>query len=139
MVQNLFLILSIHLGCKLSPPPHFTLWRWSLSFAGRGAGRAVRPYVESLALVELEPRFPRMPMTVAYPFSCRVAATLRWYRRRLNDTKRSRGPKINRNKSSGLRLGSWKGVALPGPFSWTDGPFRIFGVWFGPDLQLEKI
>ena len=48
------------------------------------------------------------------------------------------GAKINRDKSSGLRLGAWKGVALPGPFSWTDGPVRILGVWFGPDLQLEK-
>ena len=26
---------------------------------------------------------------------------------------------------------------LPGPFHWSDGPVRILGVWFGPDLQLE--
>ncbi len=48
------------------------------------------------------------------------------------------GAKINRDKSSGLRLGAWKGVDLPGRFGWTDGPVRILGVWFGPDLQLEK-
>ena len=48
------------------------------------------------------------------------------------------GAKINREKSVGLRLGSWKGCALPGPFSWTDGPCKILGVWYGPDLQLEK-
>lgn len=29
--------------------------------------------------------------------------------------------KINRNKFSGLRLGSWKGVVLPGPFRSCDG------------------
>ena len=27
---------------------------------------------------------------------------------------------------------------LPGPFRWSDGPIRILGVWFGPDLQLER-
>ena len=37
-----------------------------------------------------------------------------------------------------MRLGSWKGCALPGPFIWKDGPCKILGVWFGPDLQLEK-
>ena len=48
------------------------------------------------------------------------------------------GAKINCEKSVGLRLGSWKGCALPGPFIWKDGPCKILGVWFGPDLQLEK-
>ena len=48
------------------------------------------------------------------------------------------GAKINREKSVGLRLGSLKGCALPGPFIWKDGLCKIFGVWFGPDLQLEK-
>ena len=48
------------------------------------------------------------------------------------------GAKINREKSVSLRLGSWKGCALPGPFIWKDGPCKILGVWFGPDLQLEK-
>ena len=46
--------------------------------------------------------------------------------------------KIIHKKFVGLRLGSWKGYALPGPFIWKDGPFKILGVWFGPDLQLEK-
>ena len=48
------------------------------------------------------------------------------------------GAKINREKSVGLRLGSWKGCVLPGPFIWKDGPCKILGVCFGPDLQLEK-
>ena len=42
------------------------------------------------------------------------------------------GAKINRKKSVGLQLGSWKGYAFPDPFTWKDRP------WFGPDIQLEK-
>ena len=50
------------------------------------------------------------------------------------------GAKINREKSVGLRLGSWKGCALPGPFIWKDGPCKILGVWFGPDSSIgEKL
>ena len=48
------------------------------------------------------------------------------------------GAKINREKSVGLRLGLWKGCALPGPFIWSDSSCKILGVWFGPDFQLEK-
>ena len=44
------------------------------------------------------------------------------------------GAKINREKSVGLRLGSWKGCALPGSFIWKDGSCKILG----PDLQFEK-
>jgi len=49
------------------------------------------------------------------------------------------GAKINLEKSEGLRLGAWAGSAnLPGPFRWSDGPIKILGVWFGPDLQIDK-
>ena len=48
------------------------------------------------------------------------------------------GAKVNFDKSEGLQLGAWRGSStLPGPFHWSDGPIRILGVWFGPDLQLE--
>ena len=49
------------------------------------------------------------------------------------------GAKINREKSISLRLGLWKGCALPCPFILRDGQCKILGVWFGHDLQLEKI
>ena len=56
------------------------------------------------------------------------------------------GAKVNFDKNEGLRLGAWRGSnTLPGPFRWSDGPIRwsdgpirIHGVWFGPDLQLER-
>ena len=49
------------------------------------------------------------------------------------------GAKINFDKTEGLWLGVWKGsVPLTGPFSWSDRPIHILGVWFGPGLQLER-
>ena len=47
--------------------------------------------------------------------------------------------KINFDKSEGLRLGAWRGSdTLPEPFRWSDGLVHILGVWFGPDLQVER-
>ena len=48
------------------------------------------------------------------------------------------GVKIKREKSVGLRLGSWKDCAFSSRVSWTDGLCKILDTWFGPDLQLEK-
>ena len=49
------------------------------------------------------------------------------------------GAKVNFDKSEGLRLGAWRGRnTLPEPFRWSDGPIRILGEWFRPDLQLER-
>ena len=49
------------------------------------------------------------------------------------------GAKVNFDKSEDLRLGARKrGDSLPGPFRWSEGPVRILGGWFGPDLQLER-
>ena len=49
------------------------------------------------------------------------------------------GAQVNFDKSEGLRLGAWRGSnTLLGPFRRSDGPIRILGVWFGPDLQLER-
>ena len=49
------------------------------------------------------------------------------------------GANDNFDKSEGLQLGAWRDSnTLPGHFRWSDGPVRIFGVLFGPDLQLER-
>ena len=49
------------------------------------------------------------------------------------------GAKVIFDKSESLRLGAWRGSnTFPGPFRWIDGPVCILGVWFGPDLQLER-
>ena len=49
------------------------------------------------------------------------------------------GAKVNFDKSEGLRLVAWRGSnTLPGPFRWSDGPIPILGVWFWPNLQLER-
>ena len=55
------------------------------------------------------------------------------------ECERIAGARVDFDKSEGLRLGAWRGSnTLPGPFRWSDGPVRILGVWFGPDLQLER-
>ena len=57
----------------------------------------------------------------------------------VSEYERIAGAKVNFDKSEGLRLGAWRGSdTLPGPFCWSDGPVRILGVWFGPNLQLER-
>ena len=49
------------------------------------------------------------------------------------------GAKVNFDKSECLRLSAWTGSdTLPGPFRWSSGPVCILGVWFGPDLQLDR-
>ena len=48
------------------------------------------------------------------------------------------GAKINHEKLVGLRLNSLKGFAISDYFSCRDGPCKILGVWFGPNLLLEK-
>ena len=57
----------------------------------------------------------------------------------VGEYERIAGAKVNFDKSEGLRLGAWKGSdTLPGSFRRSDGPVRILGLWYGPDLQLER-
>ena len=49
------------------------------------------------------------------------------------------GAKVKLDKSEGLLLSAWRGsYTLSESFCWSEGPVRILGVWFGPDLQLER-
>ena len=57
----------------------------------------------------------------------------------VGEYERIAGAKGNFDKSKGLRLGAWRGSdTLPGPFRRSDRLVRILGVWFEPDLQLER-
>lgn len=46
--------------------------------------------------------------------------------------------KIDRNKSSDLRLVAWKRIVLPGPFNWIDRPVCIQGVRLRSSLQQKE-
>ena len=49
------------------------------------------------------------------------------------------GAKVNFDKSEGLRFGAWRSSdTLTEPFLWGDAPVCILGMWFMPDLQLER-
>ena len=57
----------------------------------------------------------------------------------VGEYERIAGANIPFDRSEGFWLGTWMGSdTLPGPFRWSDGPARILGMWFGPDLQLER-
>ena len=46
---------------------------------------------------------------------------------------------VEYERIAGAKVNAWRGSnTLPGPFRWSDGHIRILGVWFGPDLQLER-
>ena len=47
------------------------------------------------------------------------------------------GAKVNFDKSEEFQFGAWSDT-MPEPFRWSDRPVCILGVWFGPDLQLER-
>lgn len=58
--------------------------------------------------------------SMMYPFSCRAAAILQWYRRYLNDLRMSQVPRLTATSLPSWQLGAWMGVDLLKPFSWTD-------------------
>ena len=106
--------------------------RRSPSSTGLGMRGQVRPCAVSLLLALLRQGFRRSLMTSQslYPAAWKEAVV---------EYERIAGAKVNFDKSEGLRLGAWMGSnTLPGPFRWSDGIIRILGVWFGPDLQLER-
>ena len=69
--------------------------------------------------------------------SCRL--DIKTVKKVVAEYERIAGAKVNFDKSDGLRLGAWRGSdTLSEPFPWSDGPDRIHGVFFGPDLKLER-
>ena len=136
--------------------------RRSRVFAIECSVRQGRPLSPLLYVLALEPLLRRLrdektnPVLRGVPFAgplmARVSAftdditvfVSHWLdiiavKKAVSEYERIAGAKVNFDKSEGLRLGAWRGSnTLPGPFRWSDGPVRILGVWFGPDLQLER-
>ena len=127
--------LSVRLGCPLSPLLYVL---------------ALEPLLRRLRDEGANSALHGVPF--AGPLTARVSAfaddiTVFVSRRQDRETvkkangeyKQIAGAKVNFDKSEDLWLGAWKGCdTLPRPFRWSDGPVRILGVWFGPDLQLKR-
>ena len=126
---------SVRPGCPLSPLLYVL---------------ALEPLLRRLRDEGANPALRGVPF--AGPLSARVSAfadditvfvsrrlDIKAVKKAVGEYERIAGAKVNFDKSEGLRLGAWTGSnTLPGPFRWSDGPIRILGVWFGPDLQLER-
>ena len=109
---------------------------WSPSCAGLGMRGQVGPYAVSPLLALLRQGFLRSLMT---SLSVSRRLDIKAVKEAVVEYERIAGAKVNFDKSESLRLGAWRGSnTLPGPFRWSDGPVCILGVWFGPDLQLER-
>ena len=122
---------SIHQGCRLLPMLYIL---------------ALEPFLHKLkanpALHGLTlPGSSEVPRYTAYADDVSVlvmSAEVEEVSKEIRRYKAVTGAKINCEKSVSLQLGSWKGCAHPGPFIWRDIPCKILGIWFGPNLQLEK-
>ena len=131
-------------------------------------GRRSRAFVAGLSLspllyvLALEPLLRRLRdertnpalrgVPFAGPLTARVSAfadditvfvsrrlDIKAVKKAVSEYERIAGAKVNFDKSEGLRIGGWRGSdTLPGTFRWSDGPIRILGVLFGPDLQLKR-
>lgn len=114
-------------------------WRWIPSCAVSRTGRADWPYMKLVLLGRLKPGF------LIRRWRIHFCVTPQWHWSDAEGAWTVREgyggggeSKINHDKSPGLRLGAWRGIALSGLFSWTNGPVRILGEWFVPKLRPKK-
>ena len=131
--------------------------RRSTAFAIERSIRQGCPLFPLLYILALEPLFRRLkdeganpalhgvpfagPLTFADDITIFISRRLdiKAVKKAVGGYERIAGAKVNFDKSEGLWLGAWRSSnTLSGPFRWSDGPVRIFGVRFGPDHQLER-
>ena len=126
---------SVRQGCPLSPLLYVL---------------ALEPLLRRLRDRTTNPALRGVPF--AGPLTARVSAfadditvfvsrrlDIKAVKKAVSEYERIAGAKVNFDKSECLRLGAWRDSnTLPGPFRWSDGSVRILGVWFGPDLQMER-
>ena len=126
---------SVRQGCPLSPLLYVLALEPLLRrLRDEGTSPSLRgiPFVSSLAA-----RVSAFADDITVFVSRRL--DIKAVKKAVSEYERIAGAKVNFDKSEGLRLGAWRGSdTLPGPFRWSDGPVRILGVWFRPDLQLER-
>ena len=101
VVCNRFWALLTQLGPSLEPFPH------GLTLPGYLGGARYTAYADNVSVLVTS--------------SAEMAEVSK-------EIERYEVVKIDCKNSVGLQLGSWRGCALPGPFSWKDGPCKILGV-----------
>ena len=126
---------SVRQGCPLSPLLYVLVLEPLLRrLRDEGTSPALRgvPFADSLTA-----RVSTFADDITVFVSRRL--DIKAVKKAVGEYERIAGAKVNFDKSEGLRLGAWRGSnTLSGPFGWSDGPVRILGVLFGPDLQLER-
>ena len=126
---------SVRQGCPLSPLLYVhALEPLLCKLRGEGTNPALRgvPFADPLTA-----RVSAFVDDITVFVSCRL--DIKAVKKAVGEYERIAGAKVNFDKSESLRLGAWRGRnTLPGHFRWSDGPVRILGVWFGPELQLER-
>ena len=126
---------SVRQGCPLSP----LLYVLALEpLLRRLRDRTTNPALRGVPFAgPLTARVSAFADDITVFVSCRL--DIKAVKKVVSEYERIAGAKVNFDKSEGLRLGAWRGSnTLPGPFRWSDPPISILGVWFGPDLQLER-
>ena len=98
---------------------------WSLCPGGLGMRGQIRPCVVSLFAGTLTARVSAFADDITVFVYRRM--DIKAVKKVVGEYERIAGAKVNFDKSEGRK-----------PFCWSYGPNRILGVWFGPDLQLER-